>query len=56
MASGSSRRLSELVQDWSQLAFEEVDEPVLVRPDLDQDEVVKAGLDRVLDGREVPLW
>jgi len=44
------------MQDWSQLAFEEIDESMLIRPDLDQNEVVKASLDRAIDGREMLLW
>src|SRR3954470_21400115 len=43
-------------QDWRQLAFEEINESVLIRPDLDQNEVVKASLDRAIDGREMRLW
>ena len=31
-----------LTQDWGQLAFEEVEEPMLVRPDLDKDDVVRS--------------
>jgi hypothetical protein len=44
------------MQDWSQLAFEEIDESMLIRPDLDQNEVVKASLDIAIDGREMLLW
>jgi hypothetical protein len=29
---------------------------MLIRPNLDQHEVVKASLDRAIDGREMPLW
>jgi hypothetical protein len=43
-------------QDWSQLAFKEINESMLIRPNLDQHEVVKASLDRAIDGREMPLW
>ena len=44
------------MQDWRQLAFKEINESVLIRPDLDQNEVVKASLDRAIDGREMLLW
>ena len=44
------------MQDWRQLAFKEINEPMLIRPDLDQNEVVKASLDRAIDGREMRLW
>ena len=44
------------MQDWRQLAFKEINESVLIRPDLDQKEVVKASLDRAIDGGEMRLW
>jgi hypothetical protein len=44
------------MQDGSQLAFEEINESMLIRPDLDQNDVIKASLDRAIDGREMLLW
>ena len=41
------------IQRWSQLAFKKINKSILIWPDLDQSEVVKASLNRAIDGREM---